>query len=128
MNVYVCGLVEGLMVYWDEVEDAARYYVRLFIGETNNQTKEITYNEIAFVDVERNLKFYSFTGLSRINKRYVYCGRTPGSFTGSDYILQKTNLDYFVEVEAEDRNGNIVDKSCKCRGRILLFRDLERDF
>ena len=29
MNVYVESLLCGLMVYWDEEKDAARYYVHL---------------------------------------------------------------------------------------------------
>lgn len=127
MNVYVRGLVEGLMVYWDEVEDAARYYVHLFIGKTNEQTKIITYKEIALVDVERNFKYYSFKGLSRINESYGYIGRVDGGFTGSSYGFRKTNLDYYVKVEAEDRKGNVIDKSDKCLGRPHAFSDVREN-
>ena len=49
MNVRVLGLVEGLMVYWDEVKDAAQYHVHLYIAY------EQTFQEIAMVDVERNI-------------------------------------------------------------------------
>ena len=72
MNVKVYGLIEGLMVYWDEVKNAAVYHVHLFIGDWNRRTEVINgrqtvvmdekpkLQEIALVDVDRNFKFYSF--------------------------------------------------------------------
>ena len=48
MNITVKGFFNGLMVYWDEVQDASRYYVHLLIND----------REIAVVEVERNMKYY----------------------------------------------------------------------
>ena len=41
MNVRVFGLVEGLMVVWDEVKNAAQYHVHLFIGDINKHLEKI---------------------------------------------------------------------------------------
>ena len=41
MNVRVFGLVEGLMVVWDEVKNAAQYHVHLFIGDINKHLETI---------------------------------------------------------------------------------------
>lgn len=35
MNVYISSMLNGFMVYWDGVEDAARYYVHLLVGDTH---------------------------------------------------------------------------------------------
>lgn len=71
MKVIVKSLLNGLMVYWDENLDAARYYVHLLIGDkhrnevyengrmTTKFGKE-TFQEIALVEVERNIKYHSF--------------------------------------------------------------------
>lgn len=108
MNVYVESLLCGLMVYWDEEKDAARYYVHLLIGETKKEnkivagrttsvlTEKTSYHEIALVEVERNIKYHSFTNLGKIDQI------TRGTGTGKNY---------YIYVEAEDKNGKIINKS-----------------
>ncbi len=122
MNVKVYGLIEGLMVCWDEVKDAAVYHVHLFIGDwnrrmevINGQQKVVTdkkqkFQEIALVDVDRNLKYYSFKNLPRIHVNFMY------SIHGR--IREETGLDYYLFVEAEDRQGKIIDSSDKVVGRV----------
>lgn len=119
MNIKVYGLIEGLMVYWDEVKNAAVYHVHLFIGDWNRR-REVVYGrltvvqdkkqkmqEIALIDVDRNCKYCSFKNLARIH------------FTYSGMGIEKTGLEYYVLVEAEDRQGNVIDSSDKVRGRVL---------
>ena len=120
MNVKVYGLVEGLMVQWDEVKDAAQYHVHLFIGDWNRHmefvngrqtmvdAKKITFKELALISVDRNIKFYSFKGLARIHAEYTY---EHGYRCKHD-----TGRSYYVMVEAEDRNGNMIDTSEKVSG------------
>lgn len=126
MNVRVFGLVEGLMVCWDEVKDAAQYHIHLLIGNINRHLETIngsqtwvtnkeTFKEIAMVDVDRNFKFYSFKGLSRIHVERVY--------KWDGVTINDTGLNYYVIVEAEDRAGNIIDKSDRCSGRVLQVND-----
>ena len=123
MKIRVCGLVEGLMVYWDEVENAAQYHVHLFIGDWNSHTELIngsrkwvhdekeTVKEIAVVDVDRNFKYYSFKGLARIHVEFAV--DSYGRHT------VETGRHYYVMVEAEDRNGNIIEASDKTVGQVL---------
>lgn len=114
MNVKVYGLIEGLMVYWDEVKNAAVYHVHLFIGDWNRRRelvngiyrvvkdKKSKMQEIALIDVDRNYKYCSFKNLARIHG-----------------WGEETGLEYYVLVEAEDRQGNVIDTSDKVRGRVL---------
>ena len=127
MNVRVFGLIEGLMVCWDDVLDAAQYNIRLFIGKWNGSKEallqfyhhrkkadyeKITFKELALISVDRNTKYYSVKGLARIHK--------------DDYTSQNgwrnTGLNYYVMVEAEDRNGQIISSSEKVLGNSLGAR------
>lgn len=109
--VYVKGLFEGLMVYWDEVENASRYFVHLMIG--NATGPDVSYKEIKLVECDRHTKFYSFYGLAMIDKT-AYNGM---------YASGDTGLNYFVYVEAEDKDGKIISTSSKQIGHVLMFRD-----
>lgn len=78
MNIYIESLLNGLMVYWDEEKDAARYYVHLLIGD-KHLSREVfngmqtlvegkeTFKEIALVEVERNIRYFSFINLGKID-------------------------------------------------------------
>lgn len=83
MKTVVLGMNNGLMVYWEEVKEAAQYYVHLLISDRNRRQEvqngqarwvedEEKIQEIALVAVERNTKYYSFTNLARIDRRQVY--------------------------------------------------------
>ena len=108
IKVRTRGVWYGTMAWWDEVQDAARYIVRLYISKTeviktnSNSTKEKeTYQELACVEKDRNFKYHTFEGLGLIDKTYdaVYGG------------WYNTNKAYCVSVEAEDRAGEIIAKS-----------------
>lgn len=126
MNVRVFSLIEGLMVCWDDVLDAAQYNIHLFIGECNESkealrgqlekldSKEITFKELALISVDRNTKYYSFKGLARIHVRHT--------LEGAYWCRHKTGLNYYVMVEAEDRNGQIISSSEKVLGNSLGAR------
>lgn len=130
MNVYVEGLLNGLMVYWDEEKNAARYYVHLLIGDKHLENKIVngrittisgkeTFQEIALVEVERNIKYYSFTNLGKIDQEYPQERMRPGYCGYSkDYT---TGMNYYIYVEAEDKNGNIISKSDKVKGSIFVL-------
>ena len=114
MNVKVYALIERLMVCWDEVKNAAVYHVHLFIGDWNRRIEVINgiqtviedkkqkMQEIALIDADRNYKYCSFKNLARIHG-----------------WGEETGLEYYVLVEAEDRQGNVIDTSDKVRGRVL---------
>lgn len=114
MKANVLGMNNGLMVYWEEIKEAAQYYVHLLIGDINKheEFKDGRYEiveepekrqEIALICVERNIKYYSFTDLARIDRRSVYkynVGRCE----------EETGRNYYIFVEAENREGKIIDK------------------
>lgn len=97
MNLNVRKTFYGLMLYWNKVENAAVYHVHLSIN--NGYGAVISLQEIASVDVPRNIMYYSFSNLG--------------------------DLHYFISVEAEDRNGNIIEISDFIESTVLSIKDLE---
>lgn len=67
------------MVWWSKLPNAASYRLTLFVG-TGNIGKQ----EIDVIEVERNKAYHTFTDLVGANM-------------------------YTVHLEAEDRDGNIID-------------------
>ena len=110
----VLSMNNGLMAYWEEINEAAVYHVHLIVGDRNKRREnqnfvfdEEKFYEIALVDVPRNFKYHSFTDLAPIhlNKTAFYGTTDRGS-----------GREYYIYVEAEDRSGNIVASSDRVRG------------
>ena len=105
MDAYIGPMLNGFMVYWDEEKDAARYFVHLLIGSLLADVKGRNYHsykEIGLVEMDRNTKYYTFVNLAKIDKE-----------RGNNNNLIPTNKNYYVFVEAEDKNGNIISKTDK---------------
>lgn len=127
MKTVVLGMNNGLMVYWEEVKEAAQYYVHLLISDRNRRQEvqngqarwvedEEKIQEIALVAVERNTKYYSFTNLARIDRRQVY-RYDRGN------CEEETGRHYYIYVEAEDREGKIIDRCDKICCQVKEMRD-----
>ena len=103
-------ILNGIMVYWDGVETAARYIITLYIND----------NDISTRINERTEKYCAFTGLAAIDgvtssstaKLRNACQTVVG---GGSYVPRHSGLDYYVCVQAEDRTGNIIAKSNKVK-------------
>ena len=83
MKARVIGMNNGLMVYWEEIKQAAQYHVHLLIGDKNRHQeyqngylrwveKKEKFQEIALIDIDRTIKYHSFINLARIDKERVY--------------------------------------------------------
>ena len=69
------------MVYWDKEKEVARYFVHLLIGD-KNLTRDVingrqtlvegkeTFIEITLIELERNIRYYSFNNLGKIDQRH----------------------------------------------------------
>ena len=96
----VRSMPNGLMAFWEEIEEAAVYHVHLIIGEKEKRRGEFgcilygeeKFSEIALVDVQREFKYHSFTDLAH-------------GFYSNDI-----EFSYHIVVEAEDRTGKIIAK------------------
>ena len=121
MIARVISMVNGLMIYWNEVENAAVYHVHLLIGDKNRHMEhrdgvqkwvedEEKFQEIDCVDVERKTKYYSFVNLAPIHFEMV--------LRHYEWIRESTGRNYYLFVEAEDRNGYILDQSDRICGRV----------
>lgn len=117
MKARVIGMNNGLMVYWEEIKQAAQYHVHLLIGDKNRHQEiqngqqrwvdeKEEFLEIALIDIERTIKYHSFTDLARIDRQLVYRYNTGN-------VQEDTGRNYYIFVEAEDREGKIIDKTDK---------------
>lgn len=103
-------ILNGIMAYWDDVNIAARYIVTLYIND----------NDISTRINERTEKYCAFTGLAAIDG--VTRGTTRVLSTAYQHIVggsysssSHSGFDYYVRVQAEDRNGNIIAQSNKIK-------------
>lgn len=107
MNLICRPLLQGIMAYWDEVPNTAIYTIKLFINEKIISKKTN----------ERTELYCSFNGLAPIDgTTYSVIPRdVPVSFGGGYSGTSYSGLDYYVQVEAEDRNGKILEQSEKVK-------------
>lgn len=84
-------LNEGCMIIWSTIEEAARYWITLSIG-----TKKKKY-VLCKVEKDRETKWHSFLGL-------------PKSLENL-WITRSENYSYYVSVEAENRQGQVIAAS-----------------
>lgn len=120
------------MIFWKQNNKAAQYVVSLYIGfeiyesydhrnkkvlfipeffEDKNKNKEkgdIVYQKIDEIYIVKTKTYYTFIDLVDISERIANSsGGTSGAYT----YYRKTHLNYYVEVMAEDKLGNTIDKS-----------------
>lgn len=133
MKVEMRPIPQGIMVWWDKQEIAARYNVWLFIGKTKKVTVEGQYNfegnielckgkhieqevlesyqPLCIVEKDRHTFYHTFTGLANNIDIAYGDGHFKYPYNNSCNGAIKTNFKYFVSVEAEDPAGNVIDKS-----------------
>lgn len=133
MKAEMRHILQGIMVWWDKQEDAARYNVWLFIGKTKKITVEGQYNmegniepskgkhveqevlesfqPLCIVEKDRHTFYHTFTGLADNIDIAYGDGHIKYPYNNGCNGAIKTNFKYFVSVEAEDHAGNVIDKS-----------------
>lgn len=107
MDIYLVSKTDRLMVIWSDVKDAARYYVHLSFAIYNNLQYRTLVDEIELssVEVERNKKYYTFPDILSVTSNHV--------MRHAKENVQRPDFSYNVFVEAEDKNGNIIEISEK---------------
>ena len=76
---------------------------------TSILTEKTSYHEIALVEVERSIKYHSFTNLGKIYQTEAETTRGTGSW--SKPANKETGKNYYIYVEEEDKNGRKINKS-----------------
>ena len=109
-------LLNGIMAYWDKVEDAAVYYVHLFIGARHR------YKEIAAIEVPRNIAYYSFLNLAKIAND-IYSESYDGFRVTQKFTPKENRMgdNYYVYVEAENRAGETISKTDMVLGDVYIM-------
>lgn len=116
VNLFCKPLLEGIMVFWEEVEDAAAYDVVLYINDTPISKKTVARSEL----------YCFFKGLAAIDGKTVStitsAARLTMSIVGGGYSSpQYSGLDYYVQVKAENRKGEIIATSEKLVCKVKEF-------
>lgn len=114
MELKCYPILNGIMAWWSSVETAARYIVTLYINDAPISEKV----------VERTEKYCAFTGLAAID------GQTRGaassiSLAVSHVLARGTSphsgFDYYIKVQAENRNGEIIAESEKIKSKVQVI-------
>lgn len=116
MNLVCKPLMNGIMAYWTKVEDAAFYNITLYINE-QAISKRIN---------ERTELYCTFTGLAAVDgitrKTISTAAASTVHVVGGGYSSPKhSGYDYYVRVEAENRNGEIIEISDKVKCAVREF-------
>lgn len=120
-------LENGVMLIWEEVKECALYKVNLYarknqpvVDENNVYNYEYDFNPgqkidmikmniIDEIEVERTKKHLAIKDLAQLNVDFRFFIR--GHVYSEDEKKKLYDKGYFVEVIAEDRNGNEIAKS-----------------
>lgn len=116
MKLICKPLMNGIMAYWDEVEDAVAYNITLYI---NKQAISKRINE-------RTELYCTFTGLAAVDgvtrETILKAAASTVHVAGLGYSSPThSGYDYYVQVEAEDRSGNIIETSEKIKCAVREF-------
>ncbi|MBQ8844536.1 MAG: hypothetical protein IJ008_00805 [Clostridia bacterium] len=116
MELVCKPLMNGIMAYWSEVEKAASYNVTLYI---NKQAISKRINP-------RTELYCTFNGLAAIDgttkNTIISAARSTVHVVGGSHSTpQHSGQDYYVDVVAEDRDGNIIEKSEKVKCTVREF-------
>ena len=122
MELVCKPLMNGIMAYWDEVENTASYTISLYINDqvisrriNDRNEMYVTFNGLAAVDGVTKGAFSSLAGTVASAGRHV---------VGASYSRPQpthSGMDYYVQVEAEDRSGNIIETSEKVKCAVREF-------
>lgn len=109
-------LLEGIMAYWEESQEAASYTAILYINDTIISRRTIQRGEL----------YCSFKGLAAVDGQTTstvksvsteivpVAGRRIG-------MSAHSGKDYYVQIIAENRNGEIIDASKKVKSAVKEF-------
>ncbi len=63
ITLHVGQVFQGIMAYWNKIEESVSYTLTLYASDNNNEC------EIATILLDRNTRYYTFQGLS---SKYSY--------------------------------------------------------
>lgn len=118
INLKCNPILNGIMAYWEGVEAAARYIIKLYINDKDISTKIN----------ERTEKYCTFTGLASIDNTTIsittsICRAAKAVlYNGRGYASpEHSGMDYYIQVSAENRNGEIIAESDKVKCSVREF-------
>lgn len=122
LNLKVLGLPYGLMCYWNKIDNASQYILKLYVG-TDASIDEC--QEISTIFVDRYQAYYSFTNLGAIagDEMKPRIPHYPVVVIGGSSSVKNntTGYNYYVLVEAEDKYGDTIAKSELTIGKIKVL-------
>lgn len=104
-------LLEGIMAYWEETQEAASYTAILYINDTIISRRTIQRGEL----------YCSFKGLARVDIKKSAVMSTASHAGRFGETPTHSGKDYYVQIIAENRNGEIIDASKKVKCAVKEF-------
>ena len=112
-------LLNGIMAYWDGAKEAAGYIATLYVNGKAISVRTLPRTEL----------YCSFTGLAAIDGVTTtitdiisHAASSVMSSSGFAFSSPKhSGLDYFVQIEAESREGKIIARSDRVECSVKEF-------
>ena len=122
MKLICKPVLNGIMAYWEKVDEAASYTISLYINEQvistrSNDRNEMytTFNGLAAIDGTTKGLFSSLQGTVASVGRHI---------VGASYSRPQpihSGMDYYVQVQAENRSGEVIASSDKQKCTVKEF-------
>ena len=130
MKLICKPLMNGIMAYWSEVKNAVSYNITLYINKqaisqrVNPRTElYCTFKGLAAIDgyTQSVINSARHDIANAVRSTVHYVGSSGGISYSTTPQHQHSGKDYYVDVEAEDRDGNIIEKSEKVKCAVREF-------
>ena len=128
MKLVCKPLMNGIMAYWSDVEDAVCYNITLYINEQAiskriNPRTELycTFKGLAAIDgCTQSVIDSARHDIAKAVRSTVHVvGASSCGYSTPQH--QHSGKDYYVDVVAENRDGNIIEKSEKVKCAVREF-------
>lgn len=123
LNMELNSFPNGVMVCWEKVDDCANYVLKLYHRKNENAVDTKVYNHsgkfepdyslvnlncIDIINISRNKCYHTISDLAKTKLKFEFgVGGAYGTVTN----YKEYSISYFVEIIAEDKNGETIAKS-----------------
>ena len=123
LNMELNSFPNGVMVCWEKIDDCANYVLKLYHrkNESAVDTKEyrseyefkpdyslVNLNCIDIINISRTKCYHTISDLTKTKLKFEFGVKGP---YGTATKYKEYSISYFVEIIAEDKNGETIAKS-----------------
>jgi hypothetical protein len=124
LNMELNSFPNGVMVCWEKIDDCANYVLKLYHRKNENAVDTKVYrgvyefkpdyslvnlNCIDIINISRNKCYHTISDLAKTKLKFEFRVKISGTATTPRHM--ESWISYFVEIIAEDKNGETIAKS-----------------